>query len=520
MKHDFPFKNKPLYIWYGLCFKFGYLTFQSASTQYLPGIELREKTVKSRALRLILLSLGLFQLALNTGNVYAAPNFVYIVADDMNLADLRYMPNVNALLTARGAKYANAYTVDGLCCPSRVSTLTGQYAHNHGVYTNQAPDGAFDKFLLVAGENQTLSTWLSAAGYRTALIGKYLNGYPNPDNLAYIPPGWSEWYAFMQGGQFFNYKMNQNGNLAKYGETEQDYSTDVVSGLTTDFIARSVNDGLPFFVYVAPQAPHSPATPAPRHANKFTGITSAPRSPSFNEADVSDKPLWVQDLPQLTNPTISDLDVLYKHRLQSLLAVDEMVASIVAELINLNVMNNTYVIFTSDQGLLLGEHRLANAKGAAYEEVIHIPYVVRGPGVIPGSTPTRYVLNIDTAPTLLTLAGLMVPDSIDGIAIDYGMPGEARPVPLRGEDPNRFLMEQVVDLDLASFTMPAFNALRTSRYTYVEHGSLDKELYDNLADGYQLKSKHDAASSELLQQLSTQLNILTTCEGISCHTGR
>ena len=312
--------------------------------------------------------------------------------------------------------------------------------------------------------------------------------------------------------------------LLRHGKSseniETEYLTDVISGLSVDFITRSVNDGVPFFAYVSTSAPHSPAIPAARHADMFPEITGAPQSPSYNEADVSDKPLWVRNIKSMSSAVITANDSLYKKRLQSLQAVDEMVANIVTTLTNLGALDNTYIIFTSDHGLLLGEHRLSDTKGAAYEEVIHVPYVVRGPGVVPGSAPTRYILNIDTAPSLLVLAGVSAWSApLDGIAIDFAAPGNAQPVTTRGDDPNRFLIEQMVDLTSTPVFIPAFNALRTSRYTYIEYNTTEKEHYDNSKDPYQQRSIPNT-SSPAQSQLSIWINSLVTCKGASCRTGR
>ena len=227
------------------------------------------------------------------------PNLILIVTDDQDLDAMAYMPQLRSLLVNQGLTFSNAFVTRSLCCPSRASILRGQYAHNHQIQSNHLPDGGFEKFTELGLDTSTIATWLQAAGYRTVLIGKYLNGIRG--SSTYVPPGWDEWYGAVTEA-YFNYKLNENGAIVAYGRDPEDYLTDVLSGKATDFIRRTT---APFFIYLTPHAPHEPAIPAPRHVGAFAGWI-APRPPSFNEADVSDKPTWIRDIPLLTQSEIDE----------------------------------------------------------------------------------------------------------------------------------------------------------------------------------------------------------------------
>jgi N-acetylglucosamine-6-sulfatase len=233
----------------------------------------------------------------------AKPNFVYILADDMRKDDLAYMPRTRNLLGSQGLTFKNAYVPLGRCCPSRASILTGMYTHNHKVwFNNNGPHGGWVGFRTQGHEQDNMATRMRAAGYRTGLFGKYFNGYDG----SRVPGGWSDWFAKFKG-RYFNWYANDNGVKRHYGTDNSDYATDVLSRETRQFIDRSVNRGKPFMAYITPTAPKGdPATPAPRHRDAFNG-EKAPRLPSFNEEDVSDKPSFAQ------NPLLSAADI-ERHR--------------------------------------------------------------------------------------------------------------------------------------------------------------------------------------------------------------
>src|SRR5215217_2865054 len=339
------------------------------------------------------------------------PNIILLVLDDMRADDLPMMPAVQELLVAQGTSFTNFFATAPTCAPSRASIFRGQYPHNHGVLRSSGEKGGYAPFYTRGHEQSTVATWLQDAGYRTALIGKYLNGYPADVSPAgvpatYGPPGWDEW-AGVTREPYLNLQINENGRLAGYKEQ---YATDVLAAEVKTFVAETTQ---PFFLYFAPRAPHEPAQFAPRHATAFADVT-APRPPSFNEADVSDKPAWMQAIPPLTEQQIREVDAYYVARLRTLLAVDEMVAALIETLRASGTLASTFILLTSDNGYHLGEHRIVQDKGSPYEESIRAPLVVRGPGVPVGETRAEIVSQVDLAPTFAAWADAAVPDFVDG----------------------------------------------------------------------------------------------------------
>jgi len=437
------------------------------------------------------------------------PNIILIVADDLDNRSVAYMPNLKTLIAEQGVTFSNYFNNVPLCGPSRASILRGQFAHNTQIQTNQLPDGGFEKFRDLGHENSTVATWLQAAGYRTALFGKYLNGYPANQQQTYVPKGWDEWYGTMEG-HFFNYDINENGKIVSYGNRPEDYETDVLARHATDFIKR--NKAVPFFIYLAPFAPHSPHTPAPRHQNAFPGIT-APRLPSFNESNVGDKPQWVRRLPLLTGNDVATIDLNYRERLQSLLAADDMIKSLIDTLAAIQELDDTYIFFTSDNGFHLGEHRIANGKNTAYDEAAHLPLIVRGPGVPKGKTVEHFVQNLDYAPTFAEFAGVRAPSFVDGRSFAPLL--KDNPPPINTWRPGALIEHWGKETNDRT---PTLQALRTADYLYVEYQTGERELYDVRNDPYQLRSLHASADPTLISQLAQQLDVLRKCAGGGCLT--
>jgi N-acetylglucosamine-6-sulfatase len=336
----------------------------------------------------------------------AQPNIIFILTDDLDFYSAKRMPKLNSLLADEGTSFENAFTSQSLCCPSRSTILTGLYAHNHGVRGNVPPQGGFQKFYSEGLEENTIATRLQEARYQTAFLGKYLNGYPGDEGLSYVPPGWDEWYGTLDENKLYDYRINENGQVVSYDNDTEDFYTDVLSRQATDFLRRAAsNSSRPFFMYVAPTAPHEPATPAERHKDAFAE-EKAPRPPSFDEEDVSDKPSEIRKSKRFSDAEISLIDEDYRRRLSSILAVDEMVASLLEELEAAGKLDDTFIFFTSDNGWLQGEHRFNMQKDRAYEESARVPLFVRGPGVLAGSKVEKLVLNTDFAPTFAELAGI------------------------------------------------------------------------------------------------------------------
>ncbi|MCA1731775.1 MAG: sulfatase, partial [Actinobacteria bacterium] len=409
----------------------------------------------------------------------------------------------------------------------RTTILTGLYAHNHGVKTNNPPEGGFEKFVSNGDEQDTIATRLQQSGYETGLFGKYLNSYPGNLDTTHVPPGWNEWHAWAdtlgkngsknstnKGGgesqaEYYEYSLNENGQIASYGNSPEDYMTDVLSSKAKDFVHSAASDSKPFFLYLSTTAPHGGPIPAERHKGAFAGQT-IPHPPSFDEQDISGKPPWIREKNLFSNKDVSSIDELYQERSETMLAVDDMVGSLVQELEDNGQLDNTFIFFTSDNGYILGEHRIQADKRYPYEEAIRVPLFVRGPGVPAGSKVENMILNTDFAPTFAELAGASSPPT-DGRSL----------VPLLlGEDPpswrSAFLLEWYGERNPKRRNPPPYEAIRTENYKYVEYDSGDKELYDLQTDPYELNNTYDSADPSLVANLKTQLDSLGSCKSGEC----
>src|SRR5829696_9135976 len=350
------------------------------------------------------------------------PNIIFVLTDDLNYASIEQMPEISSLMSEEGLTFEQAFVSHPVCCPSRATILTGLYSHNHNVISNNYPSGGFQKFVDEGHEENSIAVGLQQTGYQTAFFGKYLNQYPAGDPT-HVPPGWDEWYGKLDEQKLYDYRINENGEEVSYGSEEEDFFTDVLSGQATDFVRRTAPEDQPFFAYVAPTAPHGPATPAERHKGAFAG-EEAPRPPSFNEEDVSDKPAPINDAARLSEEEVSNIDDYYRQRLESMLAIDEMVGSLVEELEEAGELDNTYIFFTSDNGRFQGEHRIQSTKNRPYEESARVPLFIRGPAIPAGTNTDKLTLNTDLAPTFAELAGA-----------SFAADGRSLAPLLRGEEP-------------------------------------------------------------------------------------
>ncbi len=459
------------------------------------------------------------------------PNFIVILTDDqdLTLGSLDSMPRTRDLIARQGMTFSNYFVPLSLCCPSRATILTGLYPHNHKVYTNFPPGGGFERFDELGHEEVTLATALHAAGYRTALIGKYLNGYPGDRAKTWVPTGWDEWASPVGGSPYAAYRftLNENGRTVKYGSTAGDYMTDVLAGKTTGFVRDAAGSGQPFFLFLSTFAPHKPSTPAKRHANLFTDL-KAPRTPSFDEADVSDKPDRIRKLPRLTAAQINTIDILYRKQMLSLQAVDEAVAALVEALQETGALANTYIVFTSDNGFHMGQHRLEPGKYTAYETDVHVPLLIRGPGVPAGSRAGALASSVDLAPTLAELAGARLPVDPDGRSL----------VPLlSGQTPEGWrqmvLLEQFafpISPPRASQTLEPLDpqdekatsdylahvGLRTADFKVVAYENGEREVYDLRSDPDELVNLRSRVGKAWLARLSQMAKALGKCAGTAC----
>jgi N-acetylglucosamine-6-sulfatase len=441
------------------------------------------------------------------------PNILFVLADDLDLAEMRYLPQTRALIGAHGTTFDEYFVSNSLCCPSRTTTLRGQYAHNTGVWSNGGANGGFERVYASGVEQDTLATRLQHAGYATSLTGKYLNGYPNGARPDYVPPGWDNWASAVYGNPYseYDYVLNQNQSYDVYQHLPRDYGTNVYVALADRFIRSSIHDHRPFFAYLPVYAPHQPATPARRDVGKFRRAR-APRTPSFDQADVSRMPGFVRDLPPFPVPEVHAIDSLYRKRIRSLQAVDRGVAKLVHTLRVTKQLDNTYIVFASDNGFHLGQHRMPAGKQTAYESDIHVPLMVRGPGVRVGAHSTRIAGNTDLAPTFDAVAGAHAPSFTDGRSllpllrgtrparwrqsylvehrVESGVTRPARPA---GQDPTleppdpdqvranmRLRHREIRDAMLLNRAseIPDYDAIRTGYLLYVEYATGDRELYD------------------------------------------
>ncbi len=454
------------------------------------------------------------------------PNIVVIMADDLEVGLVESMlaqdllPNIKTHIIDKGSTFSNSFVTNSLCCPSRATFLTGLYSHNHGVLTNVWPFGGAPTL----DDRSTVPRWLRAGGYITAHVGKYLNDYGNRDmngdggwtldDARYIPPGWNWWVVMALSPQrMYNYVMNENGQLVLYGEEESDHQTDVIAREAEFFIqgVDAYRDASPFFLYVGTSAPHVEVFPGDeandfsdawsvtlRPPPRFIGTVQAvlPQPPSFNEEDVSDKPSWLRLRPRLTPEDVVALTAQYRDRMEAMRGVDDLVGTIVQNLEATGEIDNTVIIFTSDNGFASGEHRLPQ-KLSSYEESIRVPLYVRAPGTPEGQMIERYVLNNDLAPTIAEIAGVAPWHTVDGTSF----------VPLL-TDPTlpwrkRFLVEHWRSGFSNPFEIPTYFAVRTTpeaptapnqTYIKIPFGAL--EVYDLNIDPYQLTSIHNVFTPE------------------------
>ncbi len=419
-------------------------------------------------------------------------NIVLIVTDDMRLDDLPYMPNVNQLFGVEGVTFDNYYDNVALCCPARASILRGQYAHNTTLYKNNTTEGGYQKFASANLEGGTVAKHMHDRGYETALIGKYLNTYPT---TAPVPVGWDNWQAITgaSGAEYYGYHMNENGTIVWHDE----YAPDLLRDKALDFMANATK---PFFLYFTPPAPHTPTIPADRHMQSCPGVT-ARRTPNFNEADVSDKPAYVKNLP-LADPAPIDAAALV--RCQSLQATDEAVAALVAA-----APANTYFFFISDNGFMQGNHRIAANKDVPYQEAVHLPLLARGPDFVAGTHVQALAGNVDLYRTFTNLAGLGYPSFVDGRQLAFLARGEAVPSDWR----KVYILQRRNASNAVNF-----DALVTaSGWKYIEYLNGFKELYDLNADPYELQNR--AGTQPVLETaLHERLMLLKVCKGATCRT--
>jgi N-acetylglucosamine-6-sulfatase len=444
------------------------------------------------------------------------PNIVFVLTDDLSMDLIRYMPQVQAL-ERRGLTFRNYFVTDSLCCPSRASIFTGEFPHDTHVLTNTPPTGGFDAFHSFGDEARSFNVALQRSGYQTAMMGKYLNGYLYEPGVApsYVPPGWNTWDVAGWGYPEYNYELNDDGLVRRYGHSPRDYLTDVLTRFGVRFINHAAHAGQPFFLELATFAPHTPYTPAPRYLHAFRGLR-APRPRSF---DVLPRfaPQWLADHPRLTPPQLAQIDGAFRKRVQSVQAVDDMLARVRSALAADGLLNNTYVVFSSDNGLHTGEYRLTPGKLTAFDTDIHVPLVIAGPGIRPHSTTGAMAENVDLADTFAELGGTSL--TSEGHSLVPLLRGGREPQGWR----DAALIEHEGDVSSLSNpdaqtaitgNPPSYDAIRTPQSLYVEYRNGQRELYDLKADPAELDNVIDTTAQRVKTRLHEALSALKTC-----HTG-
>jgi arylsulfatase A-like enzyme len=420
------------------------------------------------------------------------------------------MPNLKKM-QATGVTFSNYFVTDSLCCPSRTSMFTGKYPHNSGVFTNTGDDGGYATYLRLGNDPQTFAVALRQAGYRTAMLGKFLNGYEPKDSAAM---GWSEWDVAGNGYPEFNYNLNQNGTVVPYGATPADYLTDVLSTIAQTFVGKS--SPKPFLIEIATFTPHAPYVPAPRHADLFPGLTY-PRTPAFDFRPSTTDPTWLKALPALTDQQIANIDGIFRKRAQDVQSIDEMIGALELELKSNGHDKDTYIFFASDNGYHMGERSQLPGKQTAFDTDIRVPLIVTGPDVPSGVTLTQIVQNIDLCSTFSELGLTPAPATVDGRSLVPLLRGQEaadwRNVALiehhdSAFDPN----DPDADTNGLIKGPPTYSALRTADSVYVEYVGSEMEYHDHATDPFELHNTAAQLSSDQLARFHSTLVAITNCK--------
>ncbi len=474
--------------------------------------------------------------------VIRRPNIVFFLTDDMATPHLRHMPATRHLIFERGARFTDYYTNISLCCPARASILTGKYAHNTGITGNEFPDG-FHGFHVGDERRRTFAVALRRrAGYRTSLIGKYFNEYPFVDSAprhgvrpTFVPRGWSDW-AVPVRGQYSgtDYDINVDGRL-RHLQAPANYLGDFMMRRAVRQIEANRDDrGLAIVLsFYGPHAP-APAAPAERNNEALQRRIAQfryPRTADFNERNVRDKPRFIRDNPRLGPRARRVIDRTYRQQLLSVASIDRHVRVVVRALRRTRQLDDTYLVFTSDHGLHMGNHRLRAGKNTAYVTDSHVPFAIRGPGIRPGTLVRRVTGPIDVAPTFADMANVRLPWVHDGqsvlslakgrspedwrswILVRHGLPfgGSARTA-----------SEPLLRAEARSVAQPPFRGVIGSRWRYVHYGTGEEELYDHTVDPHQVRNIMARPAEDRTVKQKTAVRAarraareLLTCSGVA-----
>lgn len=489
------------------------------------------------------------------------PNVLVLMTDDMRADDLQFMPHARRLIAGAGVDFVNAMAPHPLCCPSRASFFTGLYSHRHQVWSHLEPFG-----FASLDDARTLPVWLRELGYRTRFLGKYLNGYgwqPLRDgspSLRYVPPGWTDWRASVDAVEnppekdgplegstyrYFDTTLNDNGRLQP---NEGVYQTHLYSRMTQELLRQEARHPQPFFAYVSFTAPHT-GTPFEdddvepvRAADGRRQKLLSPARPDYvrgrfdqqivripGGADrpdrIEDKPLHVRVRTPLSPVEEAALLTNFRQRAEALSIVDDEIANLLEVLERTGELDNTYVLLSSDNGFYLGEHHRRQGKTIPYEPALRVPLLLRGPGIPAGEVRTDPFLTVDMVPTLLEAAGGAAPPGLDGVSLldvarsgdrgwDRGVLLDTGPIGV----PRRAL--QITDPVRVNGRVRETRVsvgVRTARWTYLEHATGERELYDLRRDPFQWVNLVDRPGyAEVVRLLAAELDRLRDCAGPQC----
>jgi N-acetylglucosamine-6-sulfatase len=459
------------------------------------------------------------------------PNIVLIMTDDQPAATVlpEAMPRLFDLLIDPGTSFSDYVVTTPLCCPSRATTLTGQYGHNNGILRNN--------YDLLRGKRNLLPVWLQKVGYQTAHLGKFMNGYEkSAETPQTVAPGWDRWFTQLERRKYYHWKASKNGRKQFYGTADEDHLTDVMNRLARRWAGKLASKRAPFYLQLDYFAPHGGAgrdsrcraapVPAPRDEGAFDG-TQAPRPPSFNEADVSDKPSFIRSRPLMDEQTIERVDQRYRCTLESLLGVDRGIAEVHRKIAKAGELNRTIFIFTSDNGYFFGEHRIPKGKEYPYDENVRMPLTILVPPAYRDEAPVQptidtAIANVDLAPTILDLAGAEPCRNsrrcrtMDGRSLMPLLDGSG------GFPDDRAFLIELFDC--------SYRGVRTEGEFYLEHGRgpieprggckpTEIEHYDLGSDPFQLDNLYPAprrsVDGRLELELVERMDELSECAGIA-----
>jgi N-acetylglucosamine-6-sulfatase len=470
------------------------------------------------------------------------PNIISIMTDDMSADDLKYMPLTQKYIFDKGATFENYFVNISLCCPSRASNLTGMQANNTGIVRNSYPDG-YQGFHNSGLENRTYGRWLDTAGYETSFMGKLLNGYPYAEDSPshsvpwkHIPKGWDHWMVPVEGSAYFqrNFTMNKDGEKVSYhGDDSRNYLGNV---LARHAVKQIIHAKRPLLQNIWTYSPHNPAAADPRDEEKFPHLR-IPRTPDFNEKDVSDKPAYVRNSPRLTHKEIHKLDEMNRQRKQSLQSVDRMVGELHHALKHEGMLKNTYILFTSDNGWHMGQHRSGAGKNMPWDTDFHLPLGIRGPGIKPGTKVNEVVGNTDIAPTILDMAHQPMKKQIDGRSVLPLAQGEKIADWRDYYFAQRGMLDKYAKWGTLSEPgtkdehqnekkVPAFRAVFSEEWRYIQYDTGEEELYNIKNDPYEVKNlmaqkRLSTKQKQVHEEMKTALDHLKDCKGAEeCSTAR